>query len=96
LTKVLAHEGGPHNVLVNALLVGRIKSDQIVRRHRESGSTLPLEAFMKQHAIDAKAPLGRMGEAQEFAGLVCFLASDAGGYINGTSINVDGGMSPVV
>lgn len=96
LTKVLAHEGGPHNVLVNALLVGRIKSDQIVRRHRESGSTLPLEAFMTQHAVDAKVPLGRMGEAREFAGLVCFLASEAGGYINGTSINVDGGMSPVV
>jgi 3-oxoacyl-[acyl-carrier protein] reductase len=96
LTKVLAHEGGPRNVLVNALLVGRIKSDQIVRRHRESGSTLPLEAFMTQHAIDAQVPMGRMGEAAEFAGLVCFLASDAGGYINGTSINVDGGMAPVV
>jgi NAD(P)-dependent dehydrogenase (short-subunit alcohol dehydrogenase family) len=96
LTKVLAHEGGPHNILVNALLVGRIKSDQIVRRHRESGSTLSLEAFMTQHAVDVKVPLGRMGEAEEFAGLVCFLASDAGGYINGTSINVDGGMSPVV
>jgi 3-oxoacyl-[acyl-carrier protein] reductase len=51
---------------------------------------------MKQHAMDAKVPLGRMGEAAEFAGLVCFLASDPGGYINGTSINVDGGMSPVV
>ena len=33
LTKVLAGEGAPHNVLVNALLVGRIVSDQIARRH---------------------------------------------------------------
>jgi 3-oxoacyl-[acyl-carrier protein] reductase len=95
LTKVLAHEGGPHNVLVNALLVGRIKSDQIVRRHRESGSPASIEEFMRQHAIDVNVPMGRMGEAEEFAGLVCFLASDAGGYINGTAINVDGGMSPV-
>lgn len=96
LTKVLAHEGGPHNVLVNALMVGRIKSDQIVRRHRDSGSTLSLEAFMTRHAIDSKVPLGRMGKPEEFAGLVCFLASDAAGYINGTAINVDGGMAPVV
>ncbi len=96
LTKVLAHEGGPHNVLVNALMIGRIKSDQIVRRHRASGSTMPLDEFMKQHALEARVPLGRMGEPEEFAGLVCFLASDPGGYINGAAINVDGGMAPVV
>jgi len=96
LTKVLAHEGGPHNVLVNALLVGLIKSDQIVRLHRDTGSTLPLEAFMQQTATNAKVPLGRMGEAREFANLACFLASDAGSYITGTAINVDGGMAPVV
>lgn len=96
LTKVLAFEGGPYNVLVNALMVGRIKSDQIVRRHRDSASTLPLEEFMTRHAVDSKVPLGRMGEPEEFAGLVCFLASDAGGYVNGAAINLDGGMSPVV
>jgi len=44
----------------------------------------------------AKVPLGRIGTAQEFANIACFLASDAGGYITGTAINVDGGASPVV
>lgn len=96
LTKVLAFEGGPHNVLVNALLVGRVKSDQVVRQHRNSASPLTLEQFMNKVASDAQVPMGRMGEADEFASLVCFLASDAGGYITGTSINVDGGMAPVV
>lgn len=96
LTKVLAFEGGPHNVLVNALMVGRIKSDQIVRRHRDSGATVPLAEFMTRHAIDSKVPLGRMGEPEEFAALVCFLASDAGSYVNGAAINIDGGMTPVV
>ena len=96
LTKVLANEGGAHNVLVNALLVGRIKSDQVVRKYQASGSALTLEAFMQQQAIDAKVPLGRMGEPEEFASIVCFLASPAGGYINGAAINVDGGMAPVV
>ena len=36
------------------------------------------------------------GETEEFANIACFLASDQAGYITGTSINVDGGASPVV
>ncbi|MEM9355925.1 MAG: SDR family oxidoreductase, partial [Pseudomonadota bacterium] len=41
-------------------------------------------------------PMGRVGTAEEFANMVCFLASDQGSYITGTAINIDGGMSPVV
>ena len=41
-------------------------------------------------------PLGRIGRAEEFANIACFLVSDAGSYITGTAINVDGGRSPVV
>jgi len=41
-------------------------------------------------------PLGRMGTAEEFANLACFLASEQGSYVTGTAINVDGGRSPVV
>ena len=41
LTKVMANEGGEHNILVNAMLVGLIMSDQWVQRHarQERGST---------------------------------------------------------
>ena len=41
-------------------------------------------------------PLGRMGRAEEFANIACFLASDAASYVTGCAINVDGGRSPVV
>jgi NAD(P)-dependent dehydrogenase (short-subunit alcohol dehydrogenase family) len=37
-----------------------------------------------------------MGDADEFANLACFLATDAASYIPGTAINVDGGLCPVV
>jgi NAD(P)-dependent dehydrogenase (short-subunit alcohol dehydrogenase family) len=94
LTKVLASECAGDNVLVNALLVGRIVSDQIARRHRAVGTNSPLAAFIREQG--AGIPLGRMGEAEEFANLACFLASDAGSYVTGTAINVDGGLSPVV
>jgi 3-oxoacyl-[acyl-carrier protein] reductase len=94
LTKILAGEGAPHNVLVNALLVGSIVSDQIVRRHRAEGTNEALADYIR--ARGDGIPLGRMGEAEEFANLALFLASDAGSYVTGTAINVDGGMSPVV
>ena len=94
LTKVLAGEGAPHNVLVNALLVGRIVSDQIARRHAAAGTDQSLEAYIAE--AGEAIPLGRMGTAQEFANVAAFLASDAGSYITGTAINVDGNLSAVV
>jgi NAD(P)-dependent dehydrogenase (short-subunit alcohol dehydrogenase family) len=92
LTKVLAGEGAPHNILVNALLVGFIESDQHVRSAKRTGVTL--ESYLGERA--KAIPLGRAGKAEEFANIACFLASDAAGFITGTATNVDGGMSPVV
>ena len=40
--------------------------------------------------------MGRVGKAEEFASIACLLASEHGGYITGTAINVDGGLCPVV
>jgi 3-oxoacyl-[acyl-carrier protein] reductase len=92
LTKVLAGEGAPYNVLVNALLVGFIKADQHVRAAQKAG--IPLEDYVS--ARTKEIPLGRIGRAEEFANIACFLASDDASYITGTAISVDGGRSPVV
>ncbi|MEM7775951.1 MAG: SDR family oxidoreductase [Pseudomonadota bacterium] len=93
LTKVLAGEGAPNNVLVNALLVGRIESDQWVRRHNAEGRNRSLADFYAE--MGQSIPLGRVGTAEEFANVACFLASEQGSYVTGTAINVDGGMCPV-
>jgi 3-oxoacyl-[acyl-carrier protein] reductase len=92
LTKVLAGEGAPHNVLVNALLVGFIEADQHVQAAKKAN--IALEDYVA--ARTKEVPLGRIGRAEEFANIACFLVSDAGSYITGTAINVDGGRSPVV
>jgi NAD(P)-dependent dehydrogenase (short-subunit alcohol dehydrogenase family) len=94
LTKAMANEGGAHNILVNAMLVGLIVSDQWVRRHAQRAPETDFDGFTRDLAKGV--PLGRMGTAEEFANLACFLASDQGSYITGTAINVDGGRSPVV
>jgi NAD(P)-dependent dehydrogenase (short-subunit alcohol dehydrogenase family) len=92
LTKVLAGEGAAHNILVNALLVGVIVSEQWERRAARTG--VPLEDLLRD--MGKGVPLGRVGEPEEFANIACFLASDAASYVTGTAINVDGGRSPVV
>jgi 3-oxoacyl-[acyl-carrier protein] reductase len=92
LTKVLAGEGAPHNISVNAMLVGLIESDQHVQRAKRTGVTL--DDYIKNAAKGI--PLGRMGRPEEFASLACLLVSDAAGFVTGTAINVDGGASPVV
>ena len=93
LTKVLAGEGAPHNILVNAMLIGFIKSDQIQRRFDASDTEQSFDEFVA--AAGARLPMGRMGEAAEVANLALFLGSDAGSYVTGCAINMDGGVSKV-
>ncbi|MEY7977087.1 SDR family oxidoreductase [Streptomyces pilosus] len=94
LTKVLAGEGAPHGILVNALLAGRIVSDQIVRRYEAEKADLSFEDYVAKAGADI--PVGRMGTAEEFAAMACFLCSDRAAFTTGTAINMDGGASPVV
>jgi NAD(P)-dependent dehydrogenase (short-subunit alcohol dehydrogenase family) len=94
LTKVMSHELAPWNILVNALCVGVIKSHQWEARHRKTAPHLSYEEYLEPTA--RTVPLGRLGEAEEFANVACFLASDAASYVTGTAINVDGGLSPVL
>jgi NAD(P)-dependent dehydrogenase (short-subunit alcohol dehydrogenase family) len=93
LTKVLAGEFAPYNILVNALCTGLIMSDQVVKRWEDAGKKVSFEEHLAQ---DSKpVPLGRFGTEMEFANVACFLASDAASYVTGTAINIDGGRCPV-
>jgi 3-oxoacyl-[acyl-carrier protein] reductase len=95
LTKALSQENAQHNVLVNAMLVGLIESDQWQRRHKTVGNNQSFQQFLDGMA-KGRIPLGRRGKAEEFARMACFLCSDAGSFISGVANNVDGGASPVV
>ena len=92
--KVLASEGAPHGILVNGMLVGQIVSDQVARRHAREGTNVPFEEYIA--TVGKGIPVGRMGKAEEFAAMACFLCSDHAGFTTGTAINMDGGASPVV
>ena len=94
LTKVLASEFAPDNILVNGLMTGNIVTDQVAGRYKKAKTELTFEQFVAE--AGKKIPMRRMGTAQEYANMACFLASDTGSYITGTAINVDGGNCPVV
>jgi NAD(P)-dependent dehydrogenase (short-subunit alcohol dehydrogenase family) len=94
LMKVLAGEGAPHGILVNGMLVGLIDSDQHVRRHSREGTNVSYDEFRAK--MGGNVPLGRIGKAEEFAAMACFLCSDLAGFTTGAAINMDGGASPVV
>ena len=92
LTKALSKEYAADNILVNAVAVGKIKSMQQERRAARTGVSVA-EHYEK---TGKTVPLGRMGEAEEVANVIAFLASDAASYVTGCCINVDGGISGVL
>lgn len=94
MTKVMSREFAPHNILVNALCVGQIISEQWVGYHKRDNPEMTFEDFLAMRG--KPIPLGRLGESMEFANVACFLASDQASYVTGVAINVDGGLSPVV
>lgn len=89
LTKALSKEYAADNILVNTVCIGKIKSGQHERRYTRQG--IGAEEYYRQTSKDI--PLGRVGEADEVANVIAFLASSAASYVTGTSVNLDGGIS---
>ncbi len=81
LTRATAKELGPFGITVNAVCPGMIDTELT----REHASPELLER------LAAGYPVRRLGTAREVADLVCFAASEAAGYITGTSLDINGG-----
>ncbi len=81
--KGLSREVGKHGITVNSIPPGRIMSEQIRRNYTPE---------YRQWQADNEIPVGRYGEPEDVANLVCFLVSPLAGYISGAVIPVDGGL----
>jgi NAD(P)-dependent dehydrogenase (short-subunit alcohol dehydrogenase family) len=82
LTRHLAAYWAQHNIRVNAISPGPFPKP-------ETGTQMP--EFIER--LEQKVPLGRMGRPEELKGAVLLLASDAGSYITGQNLLVDGGWT---
>jgi len=81
LTKSVARELARRNVTVNAVTPGFIVTDMT--------EALPEKT---REELAAQIPLGRLGDAEDIANAVLFLASDGAGYVTGQVLGVNGGM----
>lgn len=96
LAKTLSNEFGPYNILVNNVCPGRIHTDRITQlaNERARRSSITYEEALKN--MDTDIPVGRIGEPEELANLVVFLASQRASYVTGTTIQVDGGLTRAI
>lgn len=82
LTKAIAREVASRGITCNAVAPGFVKTDMTAAMNEQA-----LEAAL------AEVPMGRIGEAEDIAEAVAFLASEAAAYITGAVLPVDGGMA---
>jgi len=80
-TRALCKELGPRNIRVNLIAPG------IIETHQAAGLTPEMRA-----RYSSLTAFGRLGVADDIAGVALFLASDLSRYVSGTTINVDGGI----
>ena len=81
IVKSLAQEGARFNITANAVCPGYIATDMVM--------AVPEKV---RESIIAAIPVGRLGEADEIARIVTFLASDDAGFITGSTISANGGQ----
>jgi NAD(P)-dependent dehydrogenase (short-subunit alcohol dehydrogenase family) len=94
-SKVLSLELAPARIRVNSIAPGRIRTARIEEVFRTEALRLGGTPQEAEARTVAQIPVGRLGEADDIARLVCFLASEHAAYINGAAIPVDGGKSPL-
>ena len=85
LTKHLAVEWAGRGIRVNAVAPGTINTERVKAMAQEPGGPEYLEVVKKGH------PMGRLGEPEEVANAILFLASDEASFITGAILPVDGG-----
>ncbi|HXU67101.1 MAG TPA: SDR family oxidoreductase, partial [Casimicrobiaceae bacterium] len=81
-TRALAVEWGPHNINVNAIAPGFFPTKMTKGVLEMMGDD-----------VAGEAPLGRLGGPEDLKGLVAVLASDAGRFITGQIVAIDGGVT---
>jgi NAD(P)-dependent dehydrogenase (short-subunit alcohol dehydrogenase family) len=90
LTRVMALELGPFNIRTNAVLPGYIVTQMFLGDAVRQGNGDP-QVFIDR--VSLTIPQRRVGNSEEVAAVVAFLASDEASYVNGAALLVDGGVS---
>ncbi len=95
-SKTLSNEVAKFGITVNNILPGATATSRLdnIIKNKSAATNAPLEEVEQE--MLAEIPAGRFGKPEEIAAVAAFLATGAAGYINGTSIPVDGGRTGTV
>ncbi|MED1470994.1 SDR family oxidoreductase [Bacillus salipaludis] len=92
LSKTLSQELASDNILVNSVSLGLIRTDQWERRRMKNAPDMKAEDYYADLAKKRNIPLGRVGEAEEVASVILFLASNKASYVAGSTIETAGAL----
>jgi 3-oxoacyl-[acyl-carrier protein] reductase len=90
--RTLVKELTPKGINVNVVAPGRIATERIEELDQAAAARTGKSIEQVRKDSLATIPAGRLGDPQEFANMVVFLASEAASYVNGAVVQVDGGM----
>ena len=92
-SKSLSNQVASHGITVNSVCPGYTLTERVVglaQKFVSDGKGSEKEFYDK---VESSIPAGRMGEPEEFAQTVAFLASEGAAYINGVALQIDGGLN---
>src|SRR5210317_2394445 len=84
--KSLSLDIAPFNITINNTLTGYFDTERIAQLNNAKAKTLGIPEEEVRKALEATVPMNRIGKPEEYASLVCFLASEQASYITGTNI----------
>ena len=90
--KSLATDVGKSNITVNSILTGYFDTDRINQLNAKKAEQMGIPQSEVRQEMEAKVPVQRIGDPEEYGYLATFLASDKAAYITGTNIPIDGGL----
>jgi 3-oxoacyl-[acyl-carrier protein] reductase len=89
--RTLANEVAPFGITVNNVMPGYTRTQRVEDLAQRNAALRGTTVDAERSTWEKQIPMGRLGEPEEFAAMVAFLASDRASYTTGASIPVDGG-----
>ena len=90
--KSLSMDIAADNITINNTLTGYFDTERIAQLNAQKAKKMNVSPEKVRKAMEAQVPMQRIGQPEEYANLVCFLASQQASYITGTNIPIDGGL----
>ena len=90
--KSLSIDVAKNSITVNNILTGYFDTDRIQKLNLEKAKKMKIKPSEVRKAMENMVPMKRIGDPEEYAYLVCFLASNFSSYITGANIPIDGGV----